>query len=33
MDRLEKKIKWLVNNQNPCAKCIQSSYVKYIRRS
>ena len=24
MDRLE-KIKWLVNNQNPCVKCIQSS--------
>lgn len=24
MDRLE-KIKWLVNNPNPCAKCIQSS--------
>ena len=24
MDRLE-KIKWLVNNQNPCTKCIQSS--------
>ena len=24
MDRLE-KIKWLVNNPNPCTKCIQSS--------
>lgn len=24
MDRLE-KIKWLVNNPNPCDKCIQSS--------
>ena len=25
MDRLE-KIKWLVNNPNPCTKCIQSYY-------
>lgn len=25
MDRLE-KIKWLVNNQNPCTKCSNSSY-------
>ena len=24
MDKLE-KIKWLVNNPNPCTKCIQSS--------